>query len=246
MPLATVGLDLGRTDLPGVREAGQGQTVMSSSFCRARARPTGPVNRLRATEDEKELVLLVGLGSFSAVVGMFAEVRRGPLGAMGGVLLAGRIDGGRGLLSNGRAWRYPSYALVYVSAGTRRYRDSGHDLPVGPGALITVMRHESHGYGVTDTSTSDEVYLVFDGPVFALAGKAACPDRNRPVQTLIPCRTGSTASSASAPGRRRAARPNVMLRRARCCDCWSMSRWPATRAVGWGTRQLVCPLLSTA
>lgn len=132
------------------------------------------------------MVLLVRLGTFPAVVRMFAEVRRGPLGAMGGMLLAGRIDGGRGLLSHGRARRYPSYALVYVTAGVGRYRDRGHDLAVGAGSLITVTPDEPHWYGVTGASTWDEVYLVFDGPLFTLAEERGVLDRSRPVQTLAP------------------------------------------------------------
>jgi AraC-like DNA-binding protein len=120
------------------------------------------------------------------VVSLFAEVRRDPLGSLGGVLLAGRIDGGRGIRSHGRARRYPSYALTYVTAGTGSYRGSRLDLALGAGSLIYVTPGEPHWYGVTGESGWDEVYLVFDGPLFALAEEQGVIDRSRPVRTLLP------------------------------------------------------------
>lgn len=120
------------------------------------------------------------------MVAVFSETRRGPAGALGGLLLAGRIDGGRGVLSHGRARRYPSYGLAYVTAGAGRYRDSQHDVAVQAGSVVYVTPRLPHWYGVVDRSTWDEVYLVFDGPLFALAEERGVIDRSRPVRTLQP------------------------------------------------------------
>ncbi len=114
-----------------------------------------------------------------------AEVRRGASGALGGVVLAGRIDGGRGI-PRGPSRRYPGYALVLVTAGTGRYRDRRHDVPIGPGTLITVSPDEPHWYGVIGPATWDEVYLVFGGPMFVLAEARGVLDRSRPLRRMLP------------------------------------------------------------
>lgn len=120
------------------------------------------------------------------MVVVFSETRRGPHGAMGGLLLAGRIDGGRGVLSHGRARRYPFYGLAYVTSGFGRYRDSQHDVAVQAGNLVYVTPQQPHWYGVVNHSAWDEVYLVFDGPLFTLAEERGVIDRSRPVRTLLP------------------------------------------------------------
>lgn len=109
---------------------------------------------------------------------------RGSSGRLGQLRLAGRVLGGRGL--PGRALRrYPSFALTYITAGTGRYIDRAHDVPVTAGTLIHVFPGHPHWYG-TSGGTWDETFLVFDGALFELASEVGILDRSRPVRTLLP------------------------------------------------------------
>ncbi|MFE3455371.1 AraC family transcriptional regulator [Nonomuraea sp. NPDC059194] len=104
--------------------------------------------------------------------------------ALGGVSLAGRIEQSRGLP------RSPmrvlgSYALVYVVAGGGWYADAlGAETPVTAGDLILVFPDLPHAYG--PGARWDEVFLVFDGPVFRLWEERGLLDRSRPIRHLEP------------------------------------------------------------
>ncbi len=111
--------------------------------------------------------------------------RRGPAGRLGDVRLAGRIDGGRGV-PPGPPRRYPSFALTYVTAGSGRYREAGRDLPLSAGSLVHVFPGRPHWYGVSGPGGWDEVYLVFEGPIFELAARTGVLDPRQPVRTLLP------------------------------------------------------------
>lgn len=56
---------------------------------------------------------------------------------------------------------------------------------MGPGTLITVTPDEPHWYGVIG-GTWDEVYLVFNGPLFVLAEAQGVLDRARPLRRMLP------------------------------------------------------------
>lgn len=111
--------------------------------------------------------------------------RRGPAGLLGGLALAGRIEGGRGVAAGGLR-RYASFALMYLVGGSGRYRDGAIDRPLVPGSLVSVVPGHPHWYGVVGSGHWDEVYLVFDGPVFALAMAHGLIDPGRPVRSLAP------------------------------------------------------------
>ena len=155
--------------------------------------------------------------------------RRGPAGRLGDVRLAGRIDGGRGV-PPGPPRRYPSFALTYVTAGSGRYREAGRDLPLSAGSLVHVFPGRPHWYGVSGPGGWDEVYLVFEGPLFELAARTGVLDPRQPVRTLLPCRTGCTGWTTSAPVARPARPRPAMPRPATSCGCSPRSTGRAGRA----------------
>lgn len=62
-----------------------------------------------------------------------------------------------------------SYALVYVVGGGGEYSDArGTRRQVSEGDLIWVFPDIPHAYGPARGGRWDEIYLVFDGPVFDL------------------------------------------------------------------------------
>lgn len=111
--------------------------------------------------------------------------RRGEPGALGGLVLAGRIEGSRGAPST-RSVRFGSYGCTFLFGGAGRYRDADHDAALGPGSLVLVFPGRPHWYGATTARGWDEVFLVFDGPAFALAERVGVLDPARPVHQLTP------------------------------------------------------------
>jgi len=81
---------------------------------------------------------------------------------------------------NDRDWR--AYALVYLTAGSGRYRDhTGRDLAVQAGDLLVLFPGQVHSYGPGRPGDWTEVWIGFRGPVFnALEGDGLL-DRNSPV-----------------------------------------------------------------
>jgi AraC-like DNA-binding protein len=114
--------------------------------------------------------------------------RPGPAGTLGGIRYVGRILAGRGIPAR-TARSFPMFGLMYVFGGAGRYRDANHDLPLTAGDLVFVLPNHAHWYGVTDRGvTWNEVYIVFDGPVFRTAAAAGLMDATDPVHHLAPVR----------------------------------------------------------
>jgi AraC-like DNA-binding protein len=113
-----------------------------------------------------------------------AGVRRVPSGRLGEVLVAGGITGGSGL-PLGTTRRHPTWGLTFVTAGTGRYRDAGHDEPLGAGSLIVVQPGHPHWYGA-DRGGWDEVFVVFDGVAFELARRHGALTTERPLVHGLP------------------------------------------------------------
>ncbi|MEW1954084.1 AraC family transcriptional regulator [Terrabacter sp. NPDC080008] len=103
---------------------------------------------------------------------------------LGQVLVAGRIHGGSGLPA-GTTRRHPTWGLTFVAAGTGRYRDASHDEPMGPGTLVLVHPGHPHWYGA-DRGGWDELFVVFDGPVFELARRRGALSPERPLVHGLP------------------------------------------------------------
>ncbi|CAN7301948.1 AraC family transcriptional regulator [Terrabacter sp. LjRoot27] len=113
-----------------------------------------------------------------------AGVHRVPSGRLGEVLVAGRIAGGSGLPA-GTTRRHPTWGLTFVTAGTGRYRDAGHDEPLGAGSLVVVHPGHPHWYGA-DRGGWDEVFVVFDGVAFELARRRGALTADRPLVHGLP------------------------------------------------------------
>ena len=111
--------------------------------------------------------------------------RRSAPGALGGLVLAGRLEGSRGA-STTRSVRFPSYGCTFLFGGAGRYRDADHDVALGPGSLVLVFPGRPHWYGATGERGWDEVFLVFGGPAFDLAQRVGLLDPGRPVHQLAP------------------------------------------------------------
>ncbi len=110
--------------------------------------------------------------------------RRVPSGRLGEVLVAGRITGGSGL-PVGTTRRHPTWGLTFVTAGTGRYRDAGHDEPLCAGSLVVVHPGHPHWYGA-DPGGWDEVFVVFDGVAFELARRRGALSTDRPLVHGLP------------------------------------------------------------
>jgi AraC-like DNA-binding protein len=116
---------------------------------------------------------------------LLITIRSGPSGVLGRVRLAGRTEGGRGV-PLGRPRRYDAYALMYVLAGCGRYRDASQDVALSAGDLVSVVPGHPHWYGPVDGQTWDELFVVFEGPVFELAAASGLIDVTRPVRRIAP------------------------------------------------------------
>jgi len=107
------------------------------------------------------------------------EAARVTGGRLGQVLVAGRITGGGGL-PVGTSRRHPTWGLTFVTAGTGRYRDAAHDETIRAGTLVLVHPGHPHWYGA-DHGGWDELFVVFDGVVFELAGRRGALSPARPL-----------------------------------------------------------------
>jgi AraC-like DNA-binding protein len=84
-------------------------------------------------------------------------------------------------------WRYcDAYALVVITGGHGRYRDvSGLETTIEPGHVITVLPGYGHWYGPRGDRW-DELYVIFDGPLFDRLRADHVLDERRPVRRLEP------------------------------------------------------------
>lgn len=104
---------------------------------------------------------------------------------LGNVSLGGVIYNGPGIPRQ-TLRRYKSYALVY-SLGDGEYRNFQRQLTLlRPGDLIVVLPDIAHQYGPTPGAPWNEVYVVFNGPVFDLWRQGGLLDPARPIQHLEP------------------------------------------------------------
>lgn len=103
---------------------------------------------------------------------------------LGQLRSGGTIVASRGLRT---LRRYDSFALVYVVAGGGAYADElGARLQVSAGDAILVAPGLAHRYGPKIGERWDEIYLVFDGPIFDLWRKLGMLDPRRPVRKREP------------------------------------------------------------
>lgn len=96
---------------------------------------------------------------------LFESATGSPLGR---ITLAGTIRDNTGLVP--KPMRVlGSYAIVYLLHGGGRYADArGRRHTVGPGDLLLLFPDIGHSYGPEPGGRWDEIYLVFDGPIFDL------------------------------------------------------------------------------
>jgi len=104
---------------------------------------------------------------------------------LGGIRIACFVKNGSGVLTPKRS--LPHYTLVYVLRGGGAYRDAnGVECSVNTGDAILVLPDLEHWYGPVNGESWDELYLVFEGPVFDLWRKQGCFDSTSPVISLHP------------------------------------------------------------
>jgi AraC-like DNA-binding protein len=104
---------------------------------------------------------------------------------LGNVTLGGVICDGLGIPRQ-TLRIYGQYALVY-SLGDGEYRDSTHRRRrLLPGDLIVVFPDIAHQYGPTPGGHWNEIYVVFEGPLFDLWRDGGLLDPARPIYHLEP------------------------------------------------------------
>lgn len=80
-----------------------------------------------------------------------------------------------------------TYCVAYVLSGTGRYTDvSGLTTDVTPGGLIVVLPDVPHWYGPPSGRTWNEMYVLFEGPVFDLWRRNGPLDPAYPIRHLQP------------------------------------------------------------
>lgn len=104
---------------------------------------------------------------------------------LGGIRIACFVKNGAGVLTPKRI--LPHYTLVYVLRGGGTYVDeNGAAFDVETGDAILVMPGLEHWYGPDKGERWDELYLVFEGPVFDLWRGEECFNPSQPVISLHP------------------------------------------------------------
>lgn len=92
-------------------------------------------------------------------------IKNSELSPLGGIKLAGSVVNGGGVPKPSRVLN--SYSLVLIFGGTGRYRDdSGANFALKPGDVILLDPHIEHWYGPDEGELWDEIFVIFDGPVF--------------------------------------------------------------------------------
>jgi AraC-like DNA-binding protein len=105
---------------------------------------------------------------------------------IGRISLAGSVVGGRGTVQSGMRI-LGSYALAYVLRGPGRYMDgNGINQKLETGDLIHLFPDIPHAYGPPPGESWDEIFIVFDGPLFDLWRSAGLLDQTKPVRQLLP------------------------------------------------------------
>lgn len=116
----------------------------------------------------------------------YFRVRHALTSDIGSISLAGYLPDSRGT-GQPKMRVLGEYAVVYLLAGQGRYADAnGVDIAIRPGDLILIFPDLLHHYGPGPNERWTEMYLVFNGPVFALWDQQKLLDRTRPVLHLEP------------------------------------------------------------
>lgn len=106
--------------------------------------------------------------------------------SLGRVKLAGTIRGSPGL-SRAKMRVLGSYALVYLLHGGGEYKDaSGRCERVSQGNLLWIFPELPHFYGPSPRSRWDEIYFLFEGPLFELWRDQKIITPEKPVWRLEP------------------------------------------------------------
>ena len=104
---------------------------------------------------------------------------------VGSILLAGLHLFGQGVNSTGKARVFDGAALVLVTRGEGVYKDSrGKRTPVKAGDAILVFPGMAHWYGPQKEQVWDEIYVAFDGPLFAPWFTSGLLDPDFPIRHL--------------------------------------------------------------
>lgn len=98
---------------------------------------------------------------------------------------AGRVDHGRGLLVPAPR-RFDAFGLMYLWQGAGVYQAPGLTVSLRAGDLVYVVPEQPHWYGVVDSGAWNEVFIVFEGPIFDLCLKQGLIDPEQPVRRLTP------------------------------------------------------------
>jgi len=104
---------------------------------------------------------------------------------LGGIRIACFVKNGSGVLTPRRVLSH--FTLVYVLQGEGSYQDeNGLALHVKPGDAIVILPGMEHWYGPPKGAVWDELFLVFEGPIFDLWRAKGCFDGSKPVIPLHP------------------------------------------------------------
>jgi len=75
-----------------------------------------------------------------------------------------------------------SYGFILVMDGTGFYQDAtGRHEELSAGSTLTLFPHLAHAYGPVGGSTWEQIYVVFDGPQFALLQKQGLLEPTQPL-----------------------------------------------------------------
>lgn len=92
-------------------------------------------------------------------------IKNSELSPLGGIKLAGSVISGEGVLTPSRVLN--SYSLVLVFGGNGRYEDaSGAKFNLRPGDVILLDPRIEHWYGPKAGESWNEIFVIFEGPVF--------------------------------------------------------------------------------
>lgn len=104
---------------------------------------------------------------------------------VGSILLAGLHLFGHGVNRTGKLRVFDGAAIVLVTRGEGIYKDSrGKKTQVKRGDVILVFPGKAHWYGPQRDQIWDEIYVAFDGPLFAPWFTSGLLDPDNPIRHL--------------------------------------------------------------
>lgn len=108
----------------------------------------------------------------------------GRLTPAGRIIEVARVTKDTGM-GRGHMRHYSHRAAVLLVRGGGFYRDTeGVTRVIAPGDLMFVEPGVGHAYGPEEGGTWEEIYVVYEGPVFDALAAAGAPGRGRPVLRL--------------------------------------------------------------